>query len=72
MATATAAATRPAPTTDQQARCWRCGRLLFELATRPWQVTCPRCKARNASEPGPPPPPPGLAARVRFKAGEGQ
>jgi phage FluMu protein Com len=68
MATTTAAICPPAAT-DQQARCWRCGKLLFELATRPWRLICPRCKARNASA-DPPAGPPAPRPEVRFKAGE--
>lgn len=33
--------------TDEKPRCWRCNRLLAELLTRPWKVTCSRCKAIN-------------------------
>lgn len=33
-----------------------CGKLLVELAGRPWRVTCPRCGAVNQSPaPGAPP-----------------
>ena len=35
--------------TDQRPRCWRCGRVLAELLTRPWELSCSRCKAANAS-----------------------
>lgn len=34
-------------TVDVAPRCWRCGRKLGERLTRPWEVTCTRCKARN-------------------------
>ena len=33
---------------DVSPRCWRCNRKLGELLTRPWEVTCTRCKATNA------------------------
>lgn len=33
--------------TDANPRCWRCSRLLAELATRPWRIKCGRCKAVN-------------------------
>jgi phage FluMu protein Com len=38
---------------DVEVRCtgpWRggrCGKLLAEFATRPWRITCPRCKHVN-------------------------
>ena len=35
--------------TDQRPRCWRCGRVLAEKLTRPWELKCTRCKATNAS-----------------------
>ena len=35
--------------TDQRPRCWRCGRVLAEKLTRPWELKCSRCKAANAS-----------------------
>ena len=41
---------------DSGVRCWRCDKLLIELAARPWRVICPRCKACNQSEPPAPPP----------------
>src|SRR5215204_4429309 len=42
---------RPLSVQDIDVRCWRCRRLLAEQVTRPWCITCPRCKARNQSEP---------------------
>lgn len=33
--------------TDEKPRCWRCNRLLAEMLTRPWLITCTRCKAKN-------------------------
>lgn len=35
-----------APVLDKEVRCWKCGKLLAEFVTRPWQIRC-RCKARN-------------------------
>lgn len=35
---------------DEKPRCWRCNRLLAVLVTRPWAITCTRCKAQNAHE----------------------
>jgi len=32
---------------DEEPRCWRCGKKLAEVLTRPWEITCQRCKARN-------------------------
>lgn len=32
---------------DDKPRCWRCNRLLAVLVTRPWMITCSRCKAPN-------------------------
>lgn len=37
--------------TDEAPRCWRCRRKLAEMVSRPWQLTCARCKAMNASAP---------------------
>jgi len=28
---------------DTAPRCWRCGRRLADVLTRPWAITCPRC-----------------------------
>lgn len=42
-------ATKQVLVTDTQIRCATCGKLLLEQATRPWSLTCPRCKARNQS-----------------------
>lgn len=41
---------------DQDVRCWRCGKLLIEMAARPWRVRCARCKEANVSPPVPPEP----------------
>lgn len=47
-------APKPHPlVTDQDPRCWRCGRLLAVSLTRPWHVRCERCKADNRSLPPP-------------------
>jgi len=35
--------------TDEEVRCYRCGRLLAELVSRPWRIRCSRCKATNQS-----------------------
>lgn len=37
--------------TDHNPACWRCGRILAGIVTRPWQIRCQRCKAENASPP---------------------
>ena len=37
--------------TDNDPRCWRCGRVLAEYMSRPWSKRCHRCKAENRSEP---------------------
>ena len=37
------------PVTDIRPRCWRCNRVLAEKASRPWEIKCGKCKARNAS-----------------------
>lgn len=37
---------------DVDVRCWRCGRYLAELLTRPWVIKCGRCKARNEGQAG--------------------
>lgn len=42
---------QPKPAVDQKPTCWRCGKLLAEYVTRPWQFTCPRCKATNNNPP---------------------
>ena len=34
---------------ELQVRCWRCGRLIAELLTKPWRIKCSRCKAINQS-----------------------
>ena len=36
---------------DIEPRCWRCKRKLAEDLTRPWNIVCQRCHARNISEP---------------------
>ena len=41
--------TSNAVATDQRPRCWRCGRVLGKLLTRPWEMRCLRCKASNSS-----------------------
>ena len=41
--------TSNAVATDQRPRCWRCGRVLAEKLTRPWELKCSRCRAANAS-----------------------
>jgi phage FluMu protein Com len=33
--------------TDENIRCWRCNKLLASMATQPWRLVCPRCKALN-------------------------
>lgn len=33
--------------TDEQPRCWRCHKKLANALARPWDITCPRCGARN-------------------------
>ena len=38
------------PVTDQNPRCWRCGKFIGRVLTRPWAVTCPRCNALNKRE----------------------
>lgn len=37
------------PVTDRKPRCWRCDRVLAEVATRPWCIRCHKCKANNGS-----------------------
>lgn len=32
---------------DEIPRCWRCNRILAYFATRPWKISCSRCKALN-------------------------
>jgi phage FluMu protein Com len=51
---------------DLAPRCWRCGKLLAELLTRPWRIRCPRCRALNgtAPPPGPRRPPPPVPGRL--------
>lgn len=43
------------PETDTDIRCHRCNKLLIEMATRPWKIKCPRCKATNQALDGSPP-----------------
>jgi phage FluMu protein Com len=38
-----------APVVDREPRCWRCGKKLAELLTRPWRIRCVRCKEVNGS-----------------------
>lgn len=35
---------------DYEIRCEKCNRLLAEMAARPWQIGCPRCKLKNISK----------------------
>lgn len=44
-----ATSTRGNATADRDPRCWRCHKKLAELLSRPWVITCVRCKARNQS-----------------------
>jgi phage FluMu protein Com len=37
--------------TDIRPKCWRCERVLAELASRPWRFMCSKCKAINNSPP---------------------
>jgi hypothetical protein len=41
------AAVPSARATDEAPRCWRCGRKLAELVSRPWSIRCRRCHAQN-------------------------
>ena len=34
--------------TTLRLRCWRCDRLLAEVISEPYLITCGRCKATNA------------------------
>jgi phage FluMu protein Com len=36
--------------TAERPRCWRCNKLLAEVVSAPWQITCGRCKALNKEE----------------------
>jgi hypothetical protein len=36
--------------TDTDVKCWRCGRKIAALLTRPWSLRC-RCGAQNSSPP---------------------
>lgn len=38
---------------DIDVRCWRCKKLLIEMAARPWKARCARCKETNVSPPAP-------------------
>ena len=38
-----------APVVDEAPRCWRCTKKLAESLTRPWSITCSRCKAKNVA-----------------------
>lgn len=31
-------------------RCWRCDKLLAEMLTKPYIITCPRCKGKNTAK----------------------
>lgn len=44
------------PVTDTKVRCWRCGRFLADLVTRPLCIFCPKCRARNEAGNGTPTP----------------
>ena len=37
--------------TDEKPKCWRCGRILAWVVTRPWRLSCNKCKAVNTSTP---------------------
>ena len=39
------------PLVDREPRCWRCGKKLANYLTRPWDISCVRCRAKNA-QPG--------------------
>jgi phage FluMu protein Com len=41
--------TENAPVVDREPRCRYCNKKLAETLTRPWEVRCVRCKARNGS-----------------------
>ena len=40
------------PMTDELPRCWRCKKLLAIAVSRPWEIDCARCKAKNCSPKG--------------------
>ncbi len=40
-----------APVVDRQPRCWNCNKKLANYLTRPWDINCVRCKAKNRREP---------------------
>ena len=44
-------AVEPRPIVDQRPQCWRCEKVLADFVARPWQFTCPRCKATVKSQP---------------------
>lgn len=50
--------------TDEHVRCWRCNRMLFYYATRPWKIMCNKCKAQSQS------PDHGFAGQDGFKVPE--
>lgn len=39
----------PQQVTDAKPQCWQCKRVLAAFLTRPWELKCQRCNARNAS-----------------------
>lgn len=43
-------------TTDSGIRCGRCHKLLAEVASRPWRITCVRCGHTNTGALRDPPP----------------
>ena len=36
------------PLVDHEPRCWKCRKKLANYLTRPWDISCGRCKAKNA------------------------
>lgn len=38
-----------APVVDREPRCWRCNKKLAVALTRPWEIVCVRCKAKNVA-----------------------
>ena len=38
------------PLVDREPRCWRCNKMLANSLTRPWDIDCVRCKAKNVRE----------------------
>jgi hypothetical protein len=39
--------------TDTNIRCWKCDKLLIEIASRPWRIRCRGCRSKNQSPPYP-------------------